>query len=571
MTPASGTGSADLSISIVAAAGVPIAGLVAGGIQLTFNGAATNGSSIEVALTTIQNGLSVPPIGVIDTPVEGQSGITGAIALTGWALDDVEIDRVTICRVPYFPHELTNPISPHCGGRNDVFLGFAVRVDGARPDVAAAFPMHPQNTKGGWGYMLLTNMLPAGGNGSYVILAFAYDREGMVVQLGNRLIDCANDSATKPFGAIDTPEQGGVASGGAYVNFGWALTQNPKTIPMDGSTITVLVDGTPIGSPTYNNFRGDIATLFPGRTNSNGAVGYRVIDTTALDNGVHTISWAVTDDQGNTDGIGSRYFTVSNDSSGLTDAVASARVADDAAIQAATLERRSVVARRGFDLNAPWTSYDVNADGRVVIRGEELNRFELALDGHDGEQFAGFLRAGNRLEPLPAGTRLDTSTGSFTWAPGVGFIGSYDLVFVRSRRDRIVSRQDVRFILQAKGSGFVGPQITIDTPRWQHDIAQPFTIAGWAVDLDATDGTGIGAVHVWAYPLAGGPPVFLGAAATGGTRPDVAAIHGARYRDSGFGLIVQGLAHGNYDLAVFAWSNERGDFAPAKVVRVTVR
>jgi len=104
VTPASGTGSADLSISIVAAAGVPISGLVTGGIQLTFNGAATNGSSIEVALTTIQNGLSVPPIGVIDTPVEGQSGITGAIALTGWALDDVEIDRIAICRVPYFLH-----------------------------------------------------------------------------------------------------------------------------------------------------------------------------------------------------------------------------------------------------------------------------------------------------------------------------------------------------------------------------------------------------------------------------------------------------------------------------------
>jgi hypothetical protein len=571
VTPASGTGAADLSISIAPAAGVPISGLVTGGVQLTFNGAATNGGSIDIALTTIQNGLSAPPFGVIDTPVEGQSGITGAIALTGWALDDVEIDRVTICRVPYFPHEITMPISPHCGGRNDVFLGFAVRVDGARPDVAAAFPTHPQHTKGGWGYMLLTNMLPAGGNGPYVIIAFAYDREGMVVQLGNRLINCSNDAATKPFGAIDTPEQGGVASGGAYVNFGWALTQNPKTIPVDGSTITVLVDGAPVGNATYDNFRGDIATLFPGRNNSNGAVGYRVIDTTALENGVHTISWVVTDDQGNTEGIGSRYFSVSNDASGLTAAVASARSADDRGIQAAPLDRRSVMARRGFDLNAPWASYGVNADGRTVIRGEELDRFQLALDRNDGEQLAGFLRAGDRLEPLPAGARLDASTGSFTWAPGVGFVGTYDLVFVRSRRDRIVSRQDVRFILHAKGSGRVGPQITIDTPRWQHDIAQPFTIAGWAVDLDANDGTGVGAVHVWAYPLAGGPPVFLGAAATGGARPDVAAVHGPRFRDSGFGLTVQGLTHGNYDLAVFAWSTERGDFAPARIVRVTLR
>jgi hypothetical protein len=36
-------------------------------------------------------------------------------------------------------------------------------------------------------------------------------------------------------------------------------------------------------------------------------------------------------------------------------------------------------------------------------------------------------------------------------------------------------------------------------------------------------------------------------------------------------LIVQGLTHGNYDLAVFAWSTEKGNFVPAKVVRITVR
>jgi hypothetical protein len=69
----------------------------------------------------------------------------------------------------------------------------------------------------------------------------------------------------------------------------------------------------------------------------------------------------------------------------------------------------------------------------------------------------------------------------------------------------------------------------------------------------------------------GGPPVFLGATAYGDARPDVAAVHGEGFRDSGFGLVVQGLAHGHYDLAVFAWSTEVGDFLPAKVVRVTVR
>jgi hypothetical protein len=110
----------------------------------------------------------------------------------------------------------------------------------------------------------------------------------------------------------------------------------------------------------------------------------------------------------------------------------------------------------------------------------------------------------------------------------------------------------------------------IDTPRSQQDLAQPFVLAGWAADLDAPSDAGIDVLHVWAYPLAGGPPVFLGATARA-ARPDVAAIHGEQFRDSGFSIAVQGLTPGHYDLAAFPWSTARGDFLPAQVVRITVR
>jgi hypothetical protein len=70
--------------------------------------------------------------------------------------------------------------------------------------------------------------------------------------------------------------------------------------------------GVAAGHPTYNNFRGDIAATFPGYVNSNGAVGYFILDTRTLANGVHTIAWLVRDRAGNADGIGSRYFTVFN-------------------------------------------------------------------------------------------------------------------------------------------------------------------------------------------------------------------------------------------------------------------
>jgi len=56
----------------------------------------------------------------------------------------------------------------------------------------------------------------------------------------------------------------------------------------------------------------------------------------------------------------------------------------------------------------------------------------------------------------------------------------------------------------------------------------------------------------------------------GGARPDVAAVHGAQFKASGFGLIVGSLPPGDYDLALFAWSTEKMGFVAPKTVRVTV-
>jgi hypothetical protein len=80
--------------------------------------------------------------------------------------------------------------------------------------------------------------------------------------------------------------------------------------------MTVWVDGLPLGKPVYNNYRADIATLFPGYANSNGAIGYYFLDTDGNLNGVHTIAWSVADSDGAIDGIGSRYFQILNAGSG---------------------------------------------------------------------------------------------------------------------------------------------------------------------------------------------------------------------------------------------------------------
>jgi len=99
---------------------------------------------------------------------------------------------------------------------------------------------------------------------------------------------------------------------GRSSNFGWVPTPQAGVVPTDGSTIQVFIDGLARGNPVYDQFRDDIATAFPGYTNSNGSTDALPIDTTTLTNGVHTIAWSVTDNLGRADGIGSRYFSVLN-------------------------------------------------------------------------------------------------------------------------------------------------------------------------------------------------------------------------------------------------------------------
>ena len=102
-------------------------------------------------------------------------------------------------------------------------------------------------------------------------------------------------------------------------------------------------------------------------------------------------------------------------------------------------------------------------------------------------------------------------------------------------------------------------------------------ISGWAVDTGAASGVGVDVVHVWAWPVAGGSPIFVGATPVGNPRPDVAAALGSgRFTNSGFSLTLQALQGGGfvpgqqYDLAVYAHSTVTGTFNQWRVVRVTV-
>ena len=418
VSPTSGTGDSLLTVT------VNPSGLAAGNytesISIADPNSCNSPRSLQITLNVYESGSSALPFGSFDTPIHG-STVRSSIPVTGWALDDVGIESVKIYR------------NSESEGEDLVYIGDAVLVEGARTDVEQAYFNYPNNYKAGWGYMMLTNFLPNQGNGTFVIHAYANDLDGHSVSLGSKTITCDNANAVKPFGAIDVPGQGANTSG-KFFNAGWALTPMPNKIPEDGSTINVWVDGVKKGNPVYNQYRTDIATLFPGYANSDGAVGNYFLDTTGYENGVHTIAWSVKDDAGNSDGIGSRFFSINNTGgSGFVQGISSRtknfRIHDDAAnVLGMPVNFKALRVRRGFreDVEPEAVVPDPYGVTEILIR--EVERIELELG--KGSDFRGYLIVGKELRALPIGSTLDSENGLFYWQPGPGFMGEYDLVFV---------------------------------------------------------------------------------------------------------------------------------------------
>jgi hypothetical protein len=407
-------GAGTFSVAI-ADPGNTLAGAITATATVTITPATAGVASVtlSVTLTIDQTGTgTTAPFGTIDTPFDNVNGVTGSIAVTGWALDDLEVAAVRIFR---------DPVAGETPGAL-IYVGDAVLVDGARPDVAALYPTLPRSARAGWGYLMLTNSLPNHGTGTYHFTVFADDVEGHSTLLGARTITCANNTATLPFGAIDTPAQGQTVTG-TLVNFGWVLSPGSRRAdPPGGGTVRVVIDGVVAGAPSGWTSRSDLSAQFPlsQYAGINTALAVFAVDTTTLANGVHTIAWSVTDAQGGAAGVGSRYFTVANSSlmAGLSSSSATSGLMATGAGPGSALW-----GRRGFDLDAPFVLYRPDAQGVVTVQADELDRIELRTGTTDAA-----LRSASGWQPLPPGAHLDAD-GTFTWQPGLAFVGRYDFVF----------------------------------------------------------------------------------------------------------------------------------------------
>lgn len=622
---------------------------------------ATASQTIPIRVTIGQPAEDAVPIGQVDTPAQGQGTIQGSIGITGWVVDDRAINAVKIYRncLPFEAAASPSPCVPIVDAargnvtRQLVFVGDANFVSGARPDIESLFPALPATQTAGWGFLVLTPMLPNvtaglpnGGEGSITFYVFALDQDSQRFSMLGRSFVPANagyndattismvnvsQSLVKPFGAIDTPAQGATVSG-TVNNFGWALTPDSNTLGGESGDISISPNGAstvflnaapaytanPLGQITFNYCRGNVGltpsagvfcnddvsnifgnvtpqaqlttrtsnpTLYRNLDAGRGPIGLFSFNSAAYANGVYQLQWAVYDNIGRVEGIGSRFITVLNSGGDPLTAGrqnpeareaqlfdlrnAQARVLGDAvALRGLSRRTEGVRGRAGFNLLSPYSTLAADDDGVFRASVELQDRIEIDLGGPVD---AGYLVTNGTLRALPAGSTL--REGTFHWGGVPGYLGDYDLVFVRGGE-----RIDLTVTVEPETPDLLegaAVHMHADEARVIGAAAGGRTVevGGWAYDPRSGVGAGIGAVHVWARRIdVGGiqTPFFLGEATIDGRRPDVAAAFPGAPQTSGFGLHAT-LAPGTYEITSYVWVNRTGRFEDARTVTITVR
>jgi hypothetical protein len=329
--------------------------------------------------------------------------------------------------------------------------------------------------------------------------------------------------------ALDVPAPGGLTRAANATIRGWAVDSRATVDPgIDSVDVTATPSGgapMSLGPATLGASRPDVALAFgsPAYT----ASGFTM--TTSLAPGTYTLT--VTP-----------HSSVTGTSGDPITAQVTALAGTVSKIQspsAGTLPT-TVLTLKGFavDLDAPsGTGVDAvhvwafpASSGPVFLGVASYGETRSDLTDMFGAQFAGggFSLAAPTLTPgtyTVAAYAHSTVTGTFS------AVDTVTITVPQSATELYVSVP-------------VGPS-----------LYQGFTIGGWAIDSGAPTGTGVDAIHVWAFPAGGGPGVFLGATTTFIARPDVAAARGARFFYSGFKVkTASSLPPGDYQVLTFAHS-----------------
>jgi N-acetylmuramoyl-L-alanine amidase len=224
-------------------------------------------------------------VGDVDAPDPAKIH-SGVVLVKGWALDPQQLSKIELWVDDQFQHTA---------------LMFVPRID-----VEQAFPEWPgiHESRPGFITGFLASRFP---DGPHTVEIRAYTSSGEVHAIGRRTITINNSINQSPFGFMDIPGGTGVYNvSGAFPVVGWAADT-------DGiERVEVLMDDSVLQGAVHGDARPDVAAQFPDFPGAKFSGYVAHIDSTRIQNGVHTLTVRGVDRKGVSAQIGRRVVQVIN-------------------------------------------------------------------------------------------------------------------------------------------------------------------------------------------------------------------------------------------------------------------
>jgi hypothetical protein len=224
-------------------------------------------------------------IGDVDAPDVSRPQ-SGLVLVKGWALNPTTINRIELWIDDTLQHQA---------------IQFLPRID-----IEQAYPDWPGIHQARPGF--ITGFLASRfSNGSHTLEMRVYTADGVVHTVGRRTIIINNTINQPPFGFTDIPDAKGVHNvSGAFPVTGWAADT-------DGiQRIEVLVDNGILQGALHGDARPDVGATFPDFSGAMFSGWIANIDSTRIENGIHTLTIRAIDRQGIENTIGHRTIQVIN-------------------------------------------------------------------------------------------------------------------------------------------------------------------------------------------------------------------------------------------------------------------
>jgi hypothetical protein len=143
-------------------------------------------------------------------------------------------------------------------------------------------------------------------------------------------------------------------------------------------------------------------------------------------------------------GIGSRYFNVANSADAQPSGEGNVQGGVESGVRTETLVSMPMIDE---------VRLKPDTTGERVITLRPLERLELSLEtpieGACPATWAGYSIDKETLGKLPVGAAIDPA-GTFFWQPGPGFVGTFELLFVRTACDGTKERLPIRVMIRRR-------------------------------------------------------------------------------------------------------------------------